>query len=1052
MIKNFIDRPVLSTVISIILVILGILGLTSLPVSQYPDIAPPTVSVSTVYPGANAVTVMKSVVIPLEEKINGVEGMTYIESTATNSGRASITVYFEQGYDPDIAAVNVQNRVSLATPVLPQEVKQIGVTVNKQQSGALMYLDFYSTNPDYDGSFVANYLNIHVTPVIKRINGVGNVRVYSSRTYAMRIWIKPEKLAVYGLEPADVTQAINAQSQEASAGTLGQNSGQRFSYTIRYSGRFDKVEEYKNIVLKALDNGKFLRLKDVAKIELGYQNYAVNSETFGHPSISMAISQTKGSNAHEIILNIKEKLEDIKQDLPRGIQVFIPYDSNTFLNASINKVVTTLIEAFILVFIVIFLFLQDLRSTLIPAIAVPVSIIGTFFFLNLFGYSINLLTLFALVLAIGLVVDDAIVVVEAVHAKLDEGAQDVKKATNKAMNEITGAIISITLVMAAVFLPVTFITGPTGVFFEQFGVTLMVAIAISAINALTLSPALCAVFLKPKKDLNGKKKNLLERFYAGFNAAFKVTVDKYAGALHFLYRHKWITPLVVILAGIGIWWASSTVSKGFIPKEDRSIIFMDIQLPPGSSIEATVSVNQMLTEKVKKVPGVVGVSNIAGWSMFAGQGSNHGLGFIKLLPLSERQADDESIDAITGKLFRIASTIEGAQIIFFTPPSVPGYGASGGFSVNVLDKSGGSFERLDEVTENFTKTLTSRPEIAYANSSFSTDYPQYQLDVNVPLAIQAGVSVNSIFRTLQGYIGGIYTSDFSRFGKQYRVYVQALPEDRISKASLSDMYVKTKSGEMAPITQFVDLKRIYGPQSVTRFNLYNSTGINGATAGNFTSGDALQAVIEAADKLPKGFDIAFSGLSREQVQATGQTFLVFLLVVVFAYFLLAAQYESYLLPFSILLSVPLGIFGAYFSIMITGVASNIYFEIAMIMLIGLLAKNAILIVEFAVQRRRQGESIFDSAIDGAKVRLRPILMTSFAFVFGLMPLAVSTGIGAVGQRSIGISAVGGMLLGTVTAVFVIPTLYIFFQWLQEKITGVPEAVKQLENMNNTDEI
>lgn len=1043
MLKKFIERPVLSTVISIILVILGGLGLSTLPVSQYPDIAPTTVSVSTSYPGADAKTVLESVIIPLEEKINGVEGMTYITSSATNTGRASITVYFSQDYDPDIAAVNVQNRVALANPLLPAEVKQIGVTTQKKQSSALMYLNFYSTDPKLGSTFIANYLNINVTPEIKRVNGVGSVNVYSSRTYSMRIWIKPEKMAAYKLQPSDVAAAINTQSQEAAAGALGKNIGQAFSYTIRYSGRLNEVEQYKNIVIKALDNGQLLRLKDVADIELGIENYGVTSKTMGYPSISMSIFQTKGSNAHEIINNIKDKLADIEKNMPKGMEIFIPYDTNEFLNASIDKVVETLLEAFILVFIVIFIFLQDFRSTLIPAIAVPVSIIGTFFFLNLFGYSVNLLTLFALVLAIGLVVDDAIVVVEAVHAKLDEGATNVKKATINAMDEIAGAIISITLVMAAVFLPVTFIQGTTGIFFKQFGVTLMTAIVISAVNALTLSPALCAVFLKPKTE-EKKKKGLMQRFYIAFNTGFSATLNKYTKSLHFFYKHKWLTPLVIVLAGVGIWWSASNVPTGFIPKEDRGIVFMDIQLPVGSSLDATVAINQQVVAAVNKVKGVEGTSIVGGYSMLAGAGDNHGLGFIKLAPFNERKGKPgESVDAITKKLFGSVANIKGAQILFFAPPSVPGFSASGGFEVNLLDKSGGTAKALDKETQDFIQMLQKRPEIKYAQSSFSTNYPQYEMEINVPLAIQKGVDVNAIFRTMQGYIGGMYTADFSKYGKQFKVYIQAPPKDRVDKADLDGMYIRTKSGEMTPITQFVSLKKVYGPQEVTRFNLYNSTRISGAVAEGYTSGDALKAIQEVAQQLPANYGIDFSGLSREEAKSSGQTYLIFLLVIVFTFFVLAAQYESYLVPFSILLSVPFGIFGAYFGTMIMGLENNIYFQIAMIMLIGLLAKNAILIVEFALQRRRQGETLFQSAIDGAKARLRPILMTSFAFIFGLMPLALAAGIGAEGNRSIGVSAVSGMLIGTIIGVFVIPSLYIFFQWLQEKVKPL-----EIENIDS----
>lgn len=1036
MLKIFIERPVLSTVISILLLILGALGLFSLPVSQYPDIAPPTVNVMTQFPGASASTVMSSVVIPIEEQINGVEGMTYITSNSSNSGMAQITVYFDQDYDPDIAAVNVQNAVALANPLLPAEVRQIGVTTRKSQSSALMFLDFYSTNPEYGSKYIANYLNINVTPVIKRIFGVGDVNVYSSRNYAMRIWLKPEKLATYHLIPSDVSAAINAQSQEASAGTLGENTGQTFSYTIRYSGRLNEVEEYENIILKSLGDGKFLRLKDVAEIELGAQNYGAQSTNNGYPSMSMSISQTKGSNAQQIINEIHKELETIQKEMPNGIEVSIPYDTNKFLNASISKVVYTLIEAFILVFIVVFIFLQDFRSTLIPAIAVPVSIIGTFFFLNLFGYTLNLLTLFALILAIGIVVDDAIVVVEAVHAKLERGEKNARKATHSAMSEITGAIISITLVMAAVFFPVTFIKGPTGVFFKQFGVTLMTAIIISAVNALTLSPALCAILLKPK-DEESEKKNFLQRFFKNFNTGFQATLNKYVDSLHFIFKRQWLTPLVVLLSIIGILWASSNVSKGFIPDEDRGVIMTNIQLPEGASLDATVAVNEKLQVEIRKIPEVKSVGITAGWSLINGQGSNHGLAFVSLKDWSERKRKDQSANAVQAKLFQIAAGIPEANIIFFAPPSVPGFSASGGFEVNLQDKTGGTFENLDLENQNFLRALNQRPEIQYASSSFSTKFPQYELSIDVPLTLQAGVSVNDVFRTLQGYIGSSYASDFSRFGKQYRVYIQASPEDRIQKEDLHKMYVRAGNGEMSPITQFVSLERVYGPQSVSRFNLFNSTKITGAAAAGYTSGDAIKAIEEVAKELPKGFGIDYSGLTREEANSSGQTWIIYLLVVIFAYFLLAAQYESYLLPFSILLSVPLGIFGAYAFTWILGQENNIYFQIAVVMLIGLLAKNAILIVEFAVQRRRHGETLWDSAVDGAKARLRPILMTSFAFIFGLMPLALASGVGAVGNRSIGISAAGGMLVGTLLAVFVIPTLYVFFQWLQEKVSKKP---------------
>ena len=1047
MLKTFIERPVLSTVISIIIVILGILGVTALPITQYPDIAPPTIQVSATYPGANAETILESVVIPLEEQINGVEGMTYLTSTATNSGTASIQVFFDQDVDADIAAVNVQNRVARANPLLPQAVLQTGVTTQKQQSSALMFLSVYSSNEDYDDTFIQNYLKINVIPEIQRVNGVGDVNVFGGKDYAMRIWLKPEKLAAYGLIPTDVTAALREQSLEAAAGALGENNGEAFSYTIKYGGQFKTEAQYSDIVLKALGNGEFLMLGDVADVELGAQSYSGSSVTRGNPAVSMGIYQTKGSNAREIITEVKKVLDDVKEELPEGMDIFIPYDTNNFLNASIEKVVTTLAEAFLLVFLVVFIFLQDFRSTLIPAIAVPVSIIGTFFFLNLFGYSINLLTLFALVLAIGIVVDDAIVVVEAVHAKIDKGEKNPKKASLEAMHEISGAIISITLVMAAVFIPVTFVQGPTGVFYEQFGVTLIVAIVISAVNALTLSPALCALFLKghdEKESGKGKKPGFVQRFFDGFNRGFDATIKKYGKSVHFLYRHKWITAAILILAGAGIWWSSSTLKTGFVPDEDRGIIFLNVELPAGSSIDRTHQVNQKLYEGLIKIPGVQAGTVVEGRSFLGGAGSNFGLGFIRLEDWGERDADSLSIETITGKMFGVAAQIPEANIVFFAPPSIPGFGSSAGVEVNLLDRSGGTFEDLDATNQDFIGKLSQRPEIQYAQSSFNTRYPQYELELNVPLAKELGVSISSIFSTLQGYIGSIFASDFSRFGKQYRVYVQALPQDRADKSALDQLYVRTQSGEMTPITQFVNLKRVYGPQSVTRFNLFNSTTVSAATNPGYSSGDAIKAVQEVASELPANYSTAYSGLTREEVNAGNQTTTIFMLSILFVYFLLAAQYESYLLPFSILLSLPLGVFGAYITTQLAGLQNNIYFQIALIMLLGLLAKNAILIVEFALQRRRNGESILDAAINGAEARLRPILMTSFAFILGLMPLVLASGVGAKGNRSIGTGAVGGLLIGTVLGVFVIPILFILFQWLQEKISGDPSQ-KQIEN-------
>ncbi|SHE59546.1 hydrophobic/amphiphilic exporter-1, HAE1 family [Arenibacter palladensis] len=1045
MLKTFIERPVLSTVISIIIVLLGIISITSLPIEEYPDIAPPTIKVSANYTGANAETVMESVIIPIEEQINGVEGMTYITSTASNTGGAEITVYFNQEIDADIAAVNVQNRVARATPLLPQEVTQTGVTTQKQETSALMFISMYSESEDYDATFIQNYLKINVIPAMQRISGVGDVSVFSQQDYAMRIWLNPEKLASYGLIPSDISAVLAEQNLEAAAGSLGQNNGESFSYTLTYSGRFKNESQYSDIVIKALGDGEFLRLKDVATIELDAQSYAANAMSKGHPAVFMGIFQTKGSNAQEIIENIKITLESVKADLPEGLDIFVPYDTSLFLNASIDKVITTLLEAFLLVFLVVFIFLQDFRSTLIPAIAVPVSIIGTFFFLNIFGYSINLLTLFALVLAIGIVVDDAIVVVEAVHAKMDNGEHNPKKATLTAMNEISGAIISITLVMAAVFIPVTFVTGPTGVFYEQFGVTLIIAILISAVNALTLSPALCALLLKEhKEDEELKGKSPIKRFYTLFNRGFNATIDKYGKSLQFLYRKKFVSVILLIIAIIGIYWASTTTPTGFVPNEDRGIIFANIELPPGASLDRTDAVARKLFDKIDGMDGIVAVNFIKGRSIISGSGSNFGFGIIKLKDWSERKDEALSAQAITGKLFGIAATIPEANVIFFSPPSIRGFGNSAGFEINLLDKFGGEFTDLDKAKNDFTMALMQHPEIKYATSAFNTNYPQYEMEVNVPQAKEKGVSITSIFSTLQGYIGGIYASDFSRFGKQFRVYIQALPEDRADESALNSMYVRTDTGEMTPITQFVNLKRVYGPQSVTRFNLFNSTTITGATNDGFSTGDAIRVIEEEVAKLPTNYTVAYSGLTREEVNAGNQTTFIFILSILFVYFLLSAQYESYLLPFAVVLSLPFGVFGAYISTKFLGLENNIYFQIALIMLIGLLAKNAILIVEFALQRRKNGESIVDAAIHGAKARLRPILMTSFAFILGLMPLVLANGVGAEGNNSIGTGAAGGMLIGTILGVFVIPILFILFQWLQEKVSSKP-AVQTIED-------
>ena len=1040
MIKSFINRPVLSTVVSIMIVILGILGIISLPISQYPDIAPVTVSISANYGGANAETVLKSVVIPIEEQVNGVENMDYISSSASNSGSANITVYFKQGTNGDIAAVNVQNAVSRANASLPSEVVQSGVTVRKQNSGNLMFLTFFSENKELDDVFLQNYLNINVIPALKRISGVGDASVFGGKNYSMRVWLDPQKLQAYKLNPTEVTAAISAQSREAAAGTLGQNSGSSYEYVIKYKGKYKEVSEYENIVLKALDGGRMLRLKDVAKIELDALSYIGFSESKGRPAVAMGISQTPGSNAHEIIQNIEKYLKSVEPTFPEGITYTINFNANTFLDAAISKVVSTLLEAFLLVFLVVYIFLQDFRSTLIPAIAVPVSIVGTFFFLNLFGYSINMLTLFALVLAIGIVVDDAIVVVEAVHAKMEQTHEKAKPATISAMNEITGAIISITLVMAAVFVPVTFMGGTTGVFYKQFGVTLIVAIAISAINALTLSPVLCSLFLKPHGDKEYEEKSWIGKFFHKFNIAFNAATLKYGKTFTFFLRHKWVTLVLFVLAGGGIYYANSQMKSGFVPNEDQGFVMMNAEMIPGASMERVANVMREVNEKLSNIPGVENATFVTGRGMLSGEGSNNGMGFLKLKPFKERsKIPGQDINTIIQRAFGAASSIKDAKVIFFQPSSVPGFGLGGGVSFVLLDKAGSELSQVNTDVQKFLTALMQRPEIQFAQTSFNVDYPQYQMDINVERAMQSGIAVSTILSTLQNYIGGFYATDFTLYGKQYRVMVQALPEARKDLNSLNSLYVKTGNGEMAPISEFVTLNRTFGAQSLSRYNLFTSVAVSAQNNPAYSSGDAIKAVEEvAAQTLNANYSIDYTGLSREEQNSGSQTILIFMLSLVFTYFILSAQYESYILPLSVLFSLPFGIFGAYLGQWLFGLENDIYFQISLIMLMGLLAKNAILIVEFAVQRRRHGESLSKAAINAAMARLRPILMTSFAFIVGLLPLVFATGVGAAGNRSVATGAAVGQLIGTFFGLIVIPVLFVIFQHLQELISGVKD--------------
>ncbi|RIV70863.1 efflux RND transporter permease subunit [Flagellimonas aequoris] len=1044
MFQKFIDRPVLSTVISVIILILGILGLSILPVEQYPEIAPPTVQVNANYTGANAETVLKSVVIPLEEQINGVEGMTYMTSSASNDGAANISVFFELGVDPDIAAVNVQNRVARANSLLPQEVINTGVTTQKAQNSALLFFSIFSKNENYDATFVENYAKINLVPKLQRIKGVGNVNVFGSKDYSMRIWISPDKMAAYNLVPADIQAALREQNREAATGKIGENADGIFEYVMKYKGRLSEVSEYENIILKTTDDGGFLRLKDVADIELGAFSYVRKNSGMGYPGVAVGVYQTSGSNAKEIIDVVESILQESKAEFPKGFDYVIPFNSKDFLDASIDHVVQTLIEAFILVFIVVFLFLQDFRSTLIPAIAVPVAIVGTFFFLEIFGYSINMLTLFAMILAIGIVVDDAIVVVEAVHAKLEEGGTSAKSATKKAMGEISGAIISITLVMSAVFIPVSFIQGSSGVFYQQFGITLAVAILISAVNALTLSPALAALFLKPHDPEKGHKSNFTTRFFKAFNVGFTAITNKYTNAVGRMVKRKWITAVLLLaFTGLAIYLFKTTPS-GFVPDEDRGIIFANVSMPPGTTIEKTEETIMKLDSIYESMDVIDARMSVAGFSLLNRvSAGSYAFSIMKLKDWSKRKADSLSVNATMQKLYATSAAFNDAQIIYFTPPSIQGFGTNSGFEVQLQSKGGEDWLAINDVKNQFLGALNARPEIQYAISQFDPGFPQYNLDIDMEKVKMAGFSATDIFNALQGYYGGIYATDFNRFGKQYRVMIQAKPEDRANENSLNHIFVRNENDESVAVSQFVTLKKIYGPEVVERFNLLSSVKITGVPNAGYSTGDAINAIEEvAAQVLPTSYTYDYSGLTREESNAGSQTILIFILSLVFVYFLLSAQYESYILPLSILLSLPVGIAGAILFINLGGLQNNIYFQIAIIMLIGLLAKNAILIVEFALQRRRAGLSLFDAAADGARARLRPILMTSFAFIFGLLPLALSSGIGAIGNQSIGLSAVGGMLVGTILGVFVVPVLFVVFQALQERISGKPEPTEK----------
>jgi len=1041
MLKIFIERPVLSTVISIIIVVLGIIGVFMLPVEQYPNIAPPTVQIQATYPGANADVVLNSVVVPIEEQINGVEGMTYMTSSAMNNGTAQIMVFFRQGINPDIASVNVQNMVARATPLLPQEVTQVGVIVQKQQNSTILGFTLSTDNPDYDGRYLQNFANINILPQIQRIYGVGSATVMGARNYSMRIWLKPDVMASYKISAQEVIASLMDQNIEAAPGELGQNSNQTFQYTLKYTGKLKTAEQFGNIIIRS-QNGQILRVKDVANVELGSLNYTVLSETNKKDAVFVAISQTAGSNAQEVIDNVKSVLNDAKKILPKGVEITYLMDSNEFLSASIDKVLHTLVEAFILVFLVVFVFLQDVRSTIIPAIAVPVAIVGTFFFLWIFGFSINLLTLFALVLAIGIVVDDAIVVVEAVHAQIDAGEKNPKTATLKAMGEIAPAIVSITLVMASVFVPVSFIGGTTGVFFKQFGLTLAVAILISAVNALTLSPALCAVFLKAKNE-ESKKKNILQRFYDLFNTVFNGSRDKYKSSLRFLGKkgHRWITTAIIVVSLIILTGLMKYLPTGFVPPEDSGVVMGFVTLPPGSSLERTDSLVHQITNIAEEIDGVQAVTNITGYSFMAGQGSSYATVLIKMKTWDKRKLNTTQISAI---LKNKTDSIQGAKFFFQAAPTLQGFGLGVGVELKLQDRAGsGDLNKFYDITTNFVSKLQQRKEVMMAMSNFNPNFPQKQIEADIPKIKAAGLTLTQVMNSLQVYIGSAYISTFNLYGKQFRVMVQADPKYRSKLDDLSGLFVQTASGAMAPITEFIRITDISAPPTLTRFNMFLSTDITivPEMRKGYNTGDVIKIIQEMSqDKsiLPDGYSYEYSGISREEANSGSKTILIFGICLIFVYLLLCALYESYIIPLSVIFSLPVGLGGVFVFLMIFGVSrgivNNIYVQISMIMLIGLLAKNAILIVEYAVQRRRQGMSIIDAAVNGAVARLRPILMTSFAFIVGLLPLMFATGAGATGNRSIGISAIGGMFIGTMIGVLVVPSLYIMFQTLQDKIS------------------
>ena len=1032
--RHFIERPVLASVISIVIVIAGLIGLATLPIEQYPDIAPPTVMVHASYPGASAETIQKSVIVPLEEAINGVEDMIYIQSSATNAGSASVTVYFKQGTDADMATVNVQNRVATATGSLPAEVTRIGVTTMKRQTSMLRVFALNSPDDSYDEVFLANYMNINIKPRIQRIQGVGEFMALGA-DYAMRIWLRPDVMAQYGLVPSDVTYALSEQNIESAVGQLGENSDNAFQYTMKYRGRRMTPEEFGNIVIRSTPDGQVLRLSEIADIELGGESYAYKGYANGHPGIAAMVFQTAGSNATQVVEDIEDLLDEIRAELPKGIEIVSLQNVNDFLYASINEVVKTLFEAIILVVLVVYVFLQDIRSTLIPTVSILVALIGTFAFLSVAGFSINLLTLFALVLAIGTVVDDAIIVVEAVQARFDAGYKSSYMATIDAMSDITSAIVTSTLVFMAVFIPVAMMGGTSGVFYTQFGLTMAVAVGISALNALTLSPALCAIIMKPYMDENGEMRdNFAARFRKAFNTAFSAIVGKYKHGVMFFIKHKWLMWATLGLSFAALVVLMNSTKTGLVPDEDQGTVMVNVTTAPGTSLAETDKVMQEVGRRLQGIPQVRDFNQVAGYGMIAGQGNSYGMCIVKLKNWEDRPDKQDAVDAVIGQIYARTADIKNAQVFAVAPPMISGYGTSTGFNMFLQDRTGGDIRDFYNVYLRFVGALTQRPEIGRAYSTFDISFPQYVVDIDAAKAKRAGVSPTEILSVLSGYYGGQYISNINRFSKVYRVTMQADPKYRLDTESLNNIFVRMQSGEMAPVSQFVELTKVYGPEVLNRFNLYNSIAVTGTSADGYSSGDAIRAIREtAAEVLPKGYGFEFGGITREEAQTGSNTVIIFGICILLIYLILSALYESFIIPFAVILSVPCGLMGSFLFAKLMGLENNIYLQTGLIMLIGLLAKTAILLTEYAGDRRRAGMSLTQAAVSAAKVRLRPILMTVLTMVFGMIPLVLASGVGANGNSTLGTGVVGGMIVGTLALLFLVPTLFIVFQALQEKI-------------------